>query len=187
MISQGARWRSWPTNVLAAFAVGVFSAACAVKRPPVLNDAGIPRCAPDAASHLLSVDALQCWFDAPHGRWRTLSQESHYAVLVVRIEVQSLRDAADIARRFVAVEHENFSEILIYAEPDAAGGLAKTRRVRWTKDGGYEEVEFTLRFAVPPSGASAAPIERRYETWPAGERFGPNLECVERTPVPLNS
>jgi hypothetical protein len=129
-------------NAIAALVVLGFSAACAAKRPPVLNDAGIPRCAADAAAHLLSVDALQCWFDAPHGRWRTLSQESHYAVLVVHVEVQSLRDASDIARRFVAGERENFSEILIYAEPDNASGLAKTRRVRWTKYGEYEELEF---------------------------------------------
>lgn len=129
-------------NAIAALVVLGFSAACAARRPPALNDAGIPRCAPDAAAHLLSVDALQCWFDGPHGRWRTLSQESHYAVLVVHVEVQSLRDAVDIARRFVSDEHEHFSEILIYAEPDAASGLVKTRRVRWTKDGGYEEIQF---------------------------------------------
>lgn len=135
-------------NAIAVLVVLGCPAACAAKRPIAVNDAGIPRCAADASAHLLSIDALQCWFDAPHGRWRLLTQESHYAVLVVHVEVQSLRDAADIARRFVAGEREHFSEILIYAESDAVSGPNRARRVRWTKDGGYEEVEF-LSSKVP--------------------------------------
>jgi len=61
------------------------AAACAGRRPPVLPDIGITACPVSAAHDLLSVDALQCWFTAAHGRWRTLSHESHYAVLVVEV------------------------------------------------------------------------------------------------------
>jgi len=120
------------------------AAACAVKTstPGRTGDLGIPRCPPVAARDLLSADALQCWFDAPHGRWRTLSHESHYTVLVVHVAVQSLQDARDIARRFVAGKGEPFSEILVYAEPESTDGRTRTRRVRWTRDGGFEELDF---------------------------------------------
>jgi hypothetical protein len=130
---------------VAAVVLGITaSAACAVRTSIAgkTGDLGIPRCPPAAAGDLLSADALQCWFDAPHGRWRTLSHESHYTVVVVHVAAQSLQDARDIARRFVAGEGEHFSEILVYAEPESADGRTRTRRVRWTRDGGFEELDF---------------------------------------------
>jgi hypothetical protein len=123
------------------------SSNCAVK-PRVLNDYGIPRCPADAADDLLSVNALQCWFDAPRGRWRTISCESHYAVLVVHVEARNGRDGDDIARRFVTLGNKTFSEILVYVQPESATGPFRMRRVRWTRDSGFEALEFT----TPPDG-----------------------------------
>ena len=100
---------------------------------------GIPGCAAGASNALLSVDALECWFTAPHGRWRTLSHESHFDVLVVQVEAGDLRDARDIASRFVAHEQETFSEILVYVR---TAGQARTRRVGWTRDGGTKILDF---------------------------------------------
>jgi len=114
-------------------------------RSPVRNDYGILRCPAGAAGALLSVSALQCWFDAAHGRWRTLSHESHYDVLVVHVQALDLRDAGEIARRFVAGENGTFSEILVYAEPEPPTGSARNRRVRWTRDTGFEVLDFTAR------------------------------------------
>ena len=114
---------------------------CAARRAP-RNDFGIPRCPTAAADRLLSVDALQCRFDAAHGRWRTLSHESHYDVLVVHIEARDLRDAEEIARRFVDGEGGTFSEILVYAQPEAPTASSRIRRVRWTRDAGFEAMEF---------------------------------------------
>src|SRR5262249_48120422 len=118
------------------------AAACAGRRPPVLPDIGITACPASATHDLLSVDALQCWFTAPHGRWRTLSHESHYAVLVVEVEASDVRDADGIARQFVDAERATFSEILLYVQREARTTGDAVRRVRWTSDLGFESLDF---------------------------------------------
>jgi hypothetical protein len=118
------------------------AAGCAGRRPPVLPDIGITACPVSAAHDLLSVDALQCWFTAPHGRWRTLSHESHYAVLVVEVEAADIRDAESIARQFVDAERGTFSEILLYVQRQARSAGDGIRRVRWTSDLGFESLDF---------------------------------------------
>jgi hypothetical protein len=118
------------------------AAACAGRRPPVLPDIGITACPVSAARDLLSVDALQCWFTAAHGRWRTLSHESHYAVLVVEVEAADIRDADGIARQFVDAERGTFSEILLYVQRQARSAGDRIRRVRWTSDLGFDSLDF---------------------------------------------
>jgi hypothetical protein len=93
---------------------GVLS-SCAL-RPRDRSDYGIPRCPTSAADDLLSASALQCWFDAPRGRWRILARHSLYEELVVEVEASSLRDADAIARRFVMKTSQMFSEILVYVQ-----------------------------------------------------------------------
>jgi hypothetical protein len=106
------------------------------------NDFGIVRC-PDAAQNdLLSPDALQCWFAAPHGRWRTLSHESHYNVLVVQVEAADLRDANAITQRFQSSGMKTFAEILVYVQREPSAGPPLIRRVRWTKESGFETLTF---------------------------------------------
>jgi hypothetical protein len=127
--------------ILTLFAV--CAGACAGRRPPALPDLGITACPAGAAHDLLSVDALQCWFTAPHGRWRTLSHESHYAVLVVEVEAADVRDAEGIARQFVDAERATFSEILLYVQHEARKAGDAIRRVRWTTDRGFESLDFS--------------------------------------------
>jgi hypothetical protein len=122
------------------------SSRCAARRTPV-NDYGVQRCPSGAADDLLSVDALQCWFVAHHGRWRTLSHESHYDVIVIDVEALDVRDADEIAHRFVAGERRKFSEILVYVHPDDPRNSTRTRRVRWTHASGFEAFDF----AAPPA------------------------------------
>ena len=130
------------TRQLAAVTVGLALSACAAHHPPARGDYGILRCPPAAADHLLLHDALQCWLDAPHGRWRTLSWESHYAVLVVQVEAMDLNDAEPIAQAFVTNQRAAFSEILIYARRE--GEPSTIRRVRWTAIDGFETLEFEV-------------------------------------------
>ena len=111
-------------------------------------DIGVADCAAGAANALLSVDALQCWLRAPHGRWRILSHDSHFDVLVVQAEALDLRDAAFIANAFGANQGPTFSEILIYVrerlpEGSRSGLSVRTRRVRWTKTAPLEIFDFT--------------------------------------------
>jgi hypothetical protein len=105
-------------------------------------DYGIDPCPSGASEHLLSTDALQCWFEAPHGRWRTLSHESHFAVLVVNVEATDVGDAENIARRFVADERQTFAEILVYVQ-DESKDTETVRRVRWTSEAGFELLDFS--------------------------------------------
>ena len=127
---------------LASFflSVVVLSGCASASRRPS-NDFGVNSCPQEAANALLSVDALQCWFSARHGRWRTLSQESHFDVLVVRVEAFDVRDAEDIARRFVAGQPA-FSEILVYVRPETSGAQSRIRRVQWTRAAGFAMLDF---------------------------------------------
>lgn len=122
--------------------VGLGTAACAGRHPAVRADFGIHACPASASDRLLSTDALQCWFAAPNGRWRTLSHESHYAVLVVEVEAADIRDAEVIARRFVAAERRAFSEILVYVQREQRADRQTVRRVRWTAETGFQSLDF---------------------------------------------
>ena len=134
---------AWQAALLAASALCVGATwSCGAARQHAETRHGIEMCPTGAADALLSVPALQCWFAARHGQWRTLSHESHFDVLVVHIEAFDLRDAEDIARRFVASEGTTFSEILIYAQAQSRADPARIRRVRWTREKGSETLDF---------------------------------------------
>ena len=126
----------------AVFALGGLSAGCASAPKPIVTSHGVERCPDRAAGALLDVEALECWFPAKHAQWRTLSHESHYDVLVVTVEAFDLRDAGEIASRFVANQRSTFSEIMIYAHPPASAGTTRIRRVRWTRGEGSETFDF---------------------------------------------
>jgi hypothetical protein len=126
-----------------AIALATALCGCATARSRPAADLGIAECAAGASGALLSVEALQCWLPAPHGRWRTLSHDSHFDVLVVRAEAADLRDAADIGRAFAANQGGMFSEILVYVTGPGHGDRGRTRRIRWTRAGGIETFDFT--------------------------------------------
>lgn len=137
-------------TAIAAVAAAV--SGCATAHPRPAPDIGVNDCPPGAANALLSVDALECWLPAPHGRWRILSHDSHFDVLVVQAEAADVRDGVDIARAFAA-NQTAFSEILIYmrerspegprSRGSRAGAGVRIRRVRWTKTGPLEIFDFT--------------------------------------------
>ncbi len=118
--------------------IASITAGCAHSRARATRY-GVKPCSESAA--LLSVDALQCWFDGPHGHWRTLSTESHFDVLVVRVEAFDVRDGEDIGKRFVDEYSGSFSEILIYVQPEQRSAPT-IRRVRWTRSGGLSTFDF---------------------------------------------
>ena len=84
-----------------------------------------------------------CWFDAAHGHWRTLSDDTHYDSLVVEIEAASLADAEEIAGRFVKVHGERYPlEILVYVHQESRGPNRKVRRVTWSAKSGFKTLDF---------------------------------------------
>lgn len=134
--------------MFALMALALAATACGHHRAP-RSDYGIRPCPPSADGQLLSADALQCWFTASNGRWRTLSHESHYAVLVVSVEAADVRDAEMIAQRFVTSERQTFSEILLYVQRELQSAGSIVRRIRWTLGGGFEALDFNLPIDKP--------------------------------------
>jgi hypothetical protein len=135
---------------------GIVSSSCAARRP-VARDYGIPNCADDAGRDLLASQALQCWFTADHGRWRTLGHQSHLEALVVEVEARDLRDAEAIARRVVDPVSAAFSEVLVYVQAEPADRLVRVRRVRWTRNSGFETLDFSSPQRDSPLTVRSAP------------------------------
>ena len=126
----------------AVMAASILSAGCALRNARV-PDFGIPPCEQGTEEDLLSSAALQCWFSATHGRWRTLGHQSHLEALVVDVEARQLSDAHEIARRFVENKSvATYSEILVYVHGDRSSGSDSVRRVRWTTNGTFETLDF---------------------------------------------
>ena len=134
--------------MFALMGLALAATGCGHHRAP-RSDYGIRPCPPSADGRLLSADALQCWFTAANGRWRTLSHESHYAVLVVSVEAADVRDADMIAQRFVTSERQTFSEILLYVQRELRSDGSIVRRIRWTIEGGFEALDFNLPIDKP--------------------------------------
>ena len=115
---------------------------CASRRVDV-PDYGIPSCPLAAQRDLFSSEALQCWFDAPRGRWRRIDHQSHLEALVVFVEARDVRDAEAIAKRLVEDPFaDTYSEVLVYVNPEKPDGASRVRRVRWIRDGGFETLDF---------------------------------------------
>lgn len=130
-----------PAGLVALMTLLVAVGACASRRH-ARNDLGIPSCEPGAGARLLEPPALECWFAASHGRWRLMTQASHLEALVVDVAADDLRDAGEIARRFVAGEHHRYSEIIVYAHRQPVTPASRVRRVRWTSTAGYDALDF---------------------------------------------
>jgi hypothetical protein len=120
----------------------IVASSCASRRP-VARDYGIPDCPDRAERDVLSSNALQCWFTAAHGRWRTLGHQAHLEALVVEVEARDLRDAEAIARRVVDPVSAAFSEVLVYVQTEPDDSLVRVRRVRWTRNSGFETLDFS--------------------------------------------
>ena len=142
---------------MAAGAVCVGSWGCAARQARAQTDLGIPVCDDTASRALLSSDALQCWFTAPHGRWRTLNHQSHLEALVVEIDAQDLRDAEHIAQRVVDDPMVRpFSEILVYVAR-TEGRESRIRRVRWMRGLGFDTLEFSSTSGDTPLTVRSSP------------------------------
>jgi hypothetical protein len=153
------------TAIATAWAI---TSGCALRQARAHDDFGIPACPDEAEKDLLAPDALQCWFTASHGQWRTLNHQSHLEALVVEVEARDLRDAVEIAQRVTEdTKARAFSEILVYvARPQ--GRESAVRRIRWTQRTGFETLDFAgpagdapLTIRSSPGGAPVEPHPKR--------------------------
>jgi hypothetical protein len=133
--------RRYPGAIAAILAAAVWTtlASLSAVRPSRL---GLPACPETAERDLLSHDALECWFDEDETRWRILSVVSAHRALVVRVEVADGRMSSELARRFVERAQQDFGEVLLYVYPPGSSGSRLVRRLQWTREGGYAELEF---------------------------------------------
>jgi hypothetical protein len=123
--------------------VALIVGGCALRRP-IRQDYGIPRCPATASADVLAATALQCWFDARHGRWRILSHVSHYDALVVDVSAASLDDAGEIGERVVASVGDAFAEMLLYVRAESNAPAEDVRRISWTRADGFTTLD------IPP-------------------------------------
>jgi hypothetical protein len=146
------------TSVLALAGITLLPAATGVSAPTGMampatqkratsqlrpkTGSGIRPCPRRPVVNYMAAEFLQCWFEAPHGRWRTLNHEFHDTVLVVEVEAASLDDAHEITARWVNVHRGMFSEILVYVQAESAPGTSIIRRVQWTRTNGYATLEY---------------------------------------------
>jgi hypothetical protein len=134
-----------PTRGVAAAAVlaGVCWACSPAPEPlpPVANE---PRCPPPPVDNYLDERWQQCWFDAARGRWRTLSHDFHYNVLIVEVEAASLDDSEEIIRRFIDLHRERFIDITLYVHQEPAAQPGPVRRLHWDLDSNaIDRLDFT--------------------------------------------
>jgi hypothetical protein len=142
---------------MAIAGLSVVFSGCAARQGRAQTDLGIPVCRDDASRALLSSDALQCWFTAPHGRWRTINHQSHLEALVVEIDARDLRDAEHIAQRVVEDPMVRpFSEILVYVAR-TEGRESRIRRVRWMRGLGFDTLEFSSTSGDTPLTVRSSP------------------------------
>lgn len=69
--------------------------------------------------------------------WVIVKAWSAQQLLVADVEARRLDEAPDIARQIVDPVRDKYDEVLIYVRAPGAAGTSPTRRVRWTKTGGY--------------------------------------------------
>lgn len=132
--------------LIAAVAVAIGLSGCGNRIPRVVLDRGIVPCAAGAEKDFLTADALQCWMDAPNGRWRLVDLGFHQDALVLDIVATSLDDAEEVARRAAANHSRDYTEILVYARPEPSTAETMVRRVRWVR--GSDRLD-TLDFPGP--------------------------------------
>ena len=141
-IFTGGTWSGRKRYRLAfLLASAVMLAGCAVRHAR-LPDYGIPTCRVGVDRDFLSVDALQCWLEAPHGRWRIVSHHSLHDVLVLMVEASSLQDASGICRRIAAAHSTTFHEILVYTHQEAQPSTSRIVRAQWSPTSGINLLTF---------------------------------------------
>lgn len=117
------------------------AAAAPASEPEVLAD-GIPACPDGPVRNFLAPEAQQCWYSAPQGRWRIIDHDFHYDVLLLQVKATSLDLGDEALRRIREIHDDRYSEISVYVAADGAPPPTLIRRVRWTKAGGIDYLEF---------------------------------------------
>lgn len=79
----------------------------------------------------------------PAARWTVTQRTTAHGMLVLEVETRYPDEALSIARTLVEPEHGRFTEVLVFFHP--IGRRDTLRRVRWTRQQGYDEWVYGAR------------------------------------------
>ena len=129
-------------RTFALVVMSLVSLAAGGRAPQQPAREGIPFCTASAERNFQSNEAKQCWFKAVHGAWRILSRAGHYDTVVYEVGADDQDDALEIARAIVAGDGSPVGELLLYVYSEPLPKSARTRRIRWDAQHGYETLDF---------------------------------------------
>ena len=77
-------------------------------------------------------------------QWQILKMATAHGVFTIEVELDNLDEAPEVARLLVEPLIDDFSEVLvyIYVAERGVGGHPPAKRIQWTADGGYVELEY---------------------------------------------
>ena len=75
-------------------------------------------------------------------RYTILEMATAHGAFTIELEVDADTDTGTLARELVEPMREDYAEVLVYFYDRAGDGQLPMKRVQWTQDGGYAELEF---------------------------------------------
>ncbi len=76
--------------------------------------------------------------------WRIVKMAAAHDIFTIEVEVDDPDMASDVARELIAPLEGSYAEVLVYVyrRGEGTGGPAPAKRVQWTIDGGYDELDY---------------------------------------------
>ena len=65
-----------------------------------------------------------------------------HGAFTIELEVDSETDTGVLAHQLIAPMQQDYAEVLVYFYERAGDGQLPMKRVQWTEEGGYVEVEY---------------------------------------------
>lgn len=117
---------SWGGSLAASAFLMVLGAGCGQ---------ALPVAGPESASRVA---------DAPldNERYTILEMATAHGAFTIELEVDAVTDTKTLARELVEPMREDYAEVLVYFYDRAGDGQLPMKRVQWTQEGGYVEIEF---------------------------------------------
>ena len=77
-------------------------------------------------------------------RWRIVKMAMAHDVFTIEVEVVEPSNALVVARELVEPLQSQYAEVLVYvyAEGEGSGGHIPMKRIEWTIDNGFSELEY---------------------------------------------
>ena len=82
--------------------------------------------------------------DAPldNERYTILEMATAHGAFTIELEVDADTDTEALARQLVEPMQEDYVEVLVYFYDRAGDGQLPMKRVQWTQEGGYTQIEY---------------------------------------------